>query len=190
MGGKSYLIYFVLGSLSSPDVVSSVGAISVVDPAVQDPGVVDTPVGDPVAAGTVGADTNGVDVATNAPVVDQVVADTAVVDNPAVVDVTNPSPVIDPVVDPVVPDTVIVDAPVDETVLTPVVDAAVVDTAAIVEEIKPETQQTGMLNPTSNTDALTPVDPSNFYKTIYHNKNNFDIFLCSSTSKINILELE
>lgn len=164
-------MYFVLGSLSSPDVVSSVGAISVVDPAVQDPGVVDTPVGDPVAAGTVGADTNGVDVA---------------VDNPAVVDVTNPSPVIDPVV----PDTVVVDAPVDETVLTPVVDAAVVDTAAIVEEIKPETQQTGMLNPTSNTDALTPVDPSNFYKTIYHNKNNFDIFLCSSTSKINILELE
>lgn len=149
----------MVGSLSSPDVVSSVGAISVVDPAVQDPGVVDTPVGDPVAAGTVDADTNGVDVATNAPVVDQVVADNAVVDNPAVVDVTNPSPVIDPVVDPVVPDTVIVDAPVDETVLTPVVDAAVVDTAAIVEEIKPETQQTGMLNPTSNTDALTPVDP-------------------------------
>lgn len=186
MGGKSYLMYFVLGSLSSPDVVSSVGAISVVDPAVQDPGVVDTPVGDPVAAGTVGADTNGIDVATNAPVVDQVVADTAVVDNPAVVGVTNPSPV----VDPVVPDTVVVDAPVDETVLTPVVDAAVVDTAAIVEEIKPETQKTGMLNPTSNTDALTPVDPSNFYKTIYHNKNNFDIFLCSSTSKINILELE
>lgn len=156
MGGKSYLIYFVLGSLSSPDVVSSVGAISVVDPAVQDPGVVDTPVGAPVA----GADTNGIDVATNAPVVDQEVADTAVVDNPAVVGVTNPSPV----VDPVVPDTVVVDAPVDETVLTPVVDAAVVDTAAIVDEIKPETQKTGMLNPTSNTDALTPVDPSNFYK--------------------------
>lgn len=186
MGGKSYLIYFVLGSLSSPDVVSSVGAISVVDPAVQDPGVVDTPVSAPVAAGTVGADTNGIDVATNAPVVDQVVADTAVVDNPAVVDVTNPSPVIDPVVDPVVPDTVVVDAPVGETVLTPVVDAAVVDTAAIVEEIKPETQQTGMLNPTSNTDALTPVDPSNFYKKYIITRIIFDLFLCSWSSKINI----
>lgn len=181
-GGKSYLMYFVLGSLSSPDVVSSVGAISVVEPAVQDPGVVDTPVGAPVAAGNVGADTIGIDVATNAPVVDQVVADTAVVDNPAVVDVTDPSPV----VDPLVPDTVVVDAPVDETVLTPVVDAAVVDTAAIVEEIKPETQQTGMLNPTLNTDALTPVDPSNFYKKYIFTRIIFDIFLCSWSLKINI----
>lgn len=129
-------MYFVLGSLSSPDVVSSVGDIAVVDPVVQDPAVVDTPVGAPVAAGTVGADTN------------------------AVVGVTTPAPVVDPVVS----DTVFVDAPVGEMAITPVVGAAVVDTTTPVEEIKQETQQTGMLNPTSNTDALTPVDPSNFYK--------------------------
>lgn len=134
-----------LGSLSSPDVVSSVGEISVVDPIVQDPAVVDTPLGAQGAPGNVGADTNGVD---------QVVADTVVVDNPAVVD-------------PVVPDTVAVDSPVGDTAISPVVGAAVVDTTTPVEEIKQETQQTEMLSPTSNTDSLTPVDPSNFYKKIY-----------------------
>lgn len=143
-----------LGSLSSPDVVSSVGEISLVDPIVQDPAVVDTPLGAQGAPGNVGADTNGVGVATNAPVVDQVVADTVVVDNPAVVD-------------PVVPDTVAVDSPVGDTAISPVVGAAVVDTTTPVEEIKQETQQTEMLSPTSNTDSLTPVDPSNFYKKIY-----------------------
>lgn len=70
-------------------------------------------------------------------------------------------------VDPVVPDTVAVDSPVGDTAISPVVGAAVVDTTAPVEEIKQETQQTEMLSPTSNTDSLTPVDPSNFYKKIY-----------------------
>lgn len=154
-----------LGSLSSPDVVSSVGEISVVDPIVQDPAVVDTPLGAQGAPGNVGADTNGVGVATNAPVVDQVVADTVVVDNPAVVD-------------PVVPDTVAVDSPVGDTAISPVVGAAVVDTTTPVEEIKQETQQTEMLSPTSNTDSLTPADPSNFYKKIY-TWLIFNKFVCS-----------
>lgn len=70
-------------------------------------------------------------------------------------------------VDPVVPDTVAVDSPVGDTAIIPVVGAAVVDTTTPVEEIKQETQQTEMLSPTSNTDSLTPVDPSNFYKKIY-----------------------
>lgn len=47
-----------------------------------------------------------------------------------------------------------------------------------------------MLNLILNIDVFILVDLSNFYKIIYYNKNNFDIFLCFLILKINILEFE